>query len=130
MKKLLTIFAVLITYSSLASASESDSVDAWLSLVDTGDYAKSWEQAAPLFQTQISSAKWEEALSKVRAPLGAVLSRETSGVSEHTSLPGVPDGKYEVHIFQTKFGANSAAIETVTLTKAGEDWRVVGYFIK
>jgi hypothetical protein len=62
----------------------------------------------------------------VRTPLGAAVSR--SFLSQE-NLPAPPGG-YEVVKFRTRF-ANKAEplVETVTLEREGDSWRVVGVII-
>lgn len=105
--------------------------DAWLSLVDAGRYADSWENAAGYFRDSVSGAQWEQMLSAVRKPLGKVVTRKLKSKEYMTSLPGAPDGEYVVISYETSFTNKKSAIETVTpmLDKDGK-WRVSGYFIK
>jgi Protein of unknown function (DUF4019) len=108
-----------------------DSAGAWLTLVDAGQYDKSWDQAASIFKESLSKDQWVKALNNVRTPLGKVISRTSASTTYTTSLPGVPDGQYVVIQYNTSFENKKAAIETVTpmLDKNGK-WRVSGYFIK
>lgn len=102
----------------------------WLENIDAGKYSLSWKESAPLFQSRVSRHEWIKTLSQVRAPLGYVVSREVGSAIEHHSLPGVPDGEYIVITFKSSFAEKQSALETVTLSKANNDWQVVGYFIK
>lgn len=102
----------------------------WLKTVDSGEYANSWQEAAPLFQSRISSIEWVKALTQIRKPLGNVISRSIKNASKHKSLPSVPDGQYIVIAFGTSFDRKQSSIETVTLSKTSNEWRVAGYFIK
>lgn len=105
--------------------------DAWLKLVDAGQYGGSWDDAARLFKDAMSKADWEKALRGARSPLGKVVSRKVLSRTYAESLPGAPDGKYVVLRYQASFENKKAATETVTpmLDKDGR-WRVSGYFIK
>jgi hypothetical protein len=47
----------------------------WLTLTDAGDYARSWDAAAALFQASISKPNWATALANARQPLGGLISR-------------------------------------------------------
>ncbi len=105
--------------------------EAWLSLVDSGDYAASWKEAAPVFKEAVSQAQWEAAVKSVRSPLGKLESRELMGAKFTTTLPGAPDGEYVVIQFKAKFAQKAEAVETVTPMKDPEGaWRVSGYFIR
>jgi hypothetical protein len=46
------------------------------------------------------------------------------------TLPGAPDGQYEVLRFQSAFANKAAAVEILTLKREGDAWKVAGYFIK
>ncbi len=115
-------------------AAEQAAIEAaqeWLGLVDGGQYAESWEQAAEYFKNAVSRDKWEQSLKTIRAPLGELVSREVKSKKYETSLPGAPDGEYVIIQFKTSFKKKVSAVETVTpmLDKDGK-WRVSGYYIK
>ena len=58
-----------------AEDSATKSAESWLSLVDQGKYAESWDVAAKVFQGALTRDKCKEALGSARAPLGALVSR-------------------------------------------------------
>ncbi len=105
--------------------------ESWLSLVDSGQYAESWEQAAQLFRGAVQKEQWVRTMEAVRAPLGKNTSREVESTDYRTTVPGAPDGEYVVIQFRASFENKKSAIETITpmLDKDGR-WRVSGYFIK
>jgi hypothetical protein len=113
------------------TASAVKAAEAWLALVDAGDYAASWQEAAPVFKEAVSQPQWEAAAKSVRGPLGKLESRELLDAKFTTTLPGAPDGEYVVIQFKTKFAHKAEAVETVTPMKdpAGV-WRVSGYFVR
>ncbi|BFM05612.1 DUF4019 domain-containing protein [Halioxenophilus aromaticivorans] len=131
MKRLfLVVFAAVLSFS--VAADEPKAVDLatnWLKVVDAGKYAESWNQSGPMFQRQLSTKEWEQALTKVRTPLGKTLKRTVKTSNEYNSLPGAPDGEYIVVDLETSFQNKKAALETVTVRKTNDEWRVVGYFI-
>ncbi|MGB6995402.1 MAG: DUF4019 domain-containing protein [Thermoanaerobaculia bacterium] len=134
---LVLLAVVAFVLQPLAVAAESPeaeavkTAEAWLALVDTGDYSKSWETAAAYFKGALTKEKWEQALQGVRPPLGKVLSRKVKSKQYATSLPGAPDGEYVVIQFETSFENKTTAIETVTPMKDEDGkWRVSGYFIR
>jgi len=104
---------------------------AWLALTDTGDYPRSWNQAAGIFQASISKQNWENALQNFRKPLGNLVSRKVKSARYAASLPGAPDGEYVVIQYETQFENKREAMETVTphLEKDGS-WKVSGYYIR
>ena len=103
----------------------------WLAIIDKGEYAESWKEAAEYFKTAVPEDKWVQSLQAVRNPLGKLISRKVKSTAYMTSLPGAPDGQYVVIQFNTSFEHKKSAIETVTpmMDKDGK-WRVSGYFIK
>lgn len=103
----------------------------WLTMIDAGEYAKSWTEAADYFKAAVAQSQWEQSLQAVRQPLGGLVSREKKSAASMTTLPGVPDGEYVVMQFATSFANKHSAIETVTAMLAADgSWRVAGYFIK
>jgi hypothetical protein len=58
------------------------------------------------------------------SPWGAAGDRQTK------SLPGAPDGDYDIVRFNTEFANKHGAVETVVLTREAGGWKVDGYFIK
>ena len=131
MKKLILI--LFLCFSSFVWANQSlGSVTAkeWLNIIDTGNYAESWQKADSFFKSQLSQKKWDNALKGVRSPLGAVISRSKISTKMYSSLPGVPDGEYLVIQFQTEFQNKKSSTETLTLSKSSGQWLPVGYFIK
>ena len=102
----------------------------WLALVDSKEYKKSWQEAAPFFKDKVKEEQWSEMVASARKPFGVLKSRELSSVMYKTSLPGAPDGDYVVIQFKTSFTDKRESVETVTPMKADGIWRVSGYYIK
>jgi uncharacterized protein DUF4019 len=135
--RLLCAFFVILILSLAAAAqakpedAAKQSAAAWLAIVDSGKYAASWDETATTFKAALSRQQWEQALEKVRAPLGKVRSRNLKSATYTKSLPGAPDGEYVVIQYDTEFEQKASAVETVVpmLDKDGK-WRVSGYFIK
>ncbi|HUZ46675.1 MAG TPA: DUF4019 domain-containing protein [Terriglobia bacterium] len=107
------------------------SAEKWLRLIDEGNYAKSYTEAAAYFRNAVTQQKWEQSMQAVRKPLGKMVSRELKSKAYKTSLPGAPDGQYVEMHFGTSFASKKSAVETVIFKMdAGGKWRVVGYFIR
>ena len=109
----------------------TDAATPWLALVDSGQYAESWFQAASAFRGKVSKEQWKNALDSVRAPLGKVQSRQLKSATYTTSIPNAPAGEYVILLYETNFERAPGMIETVTpvLEKDGK-WKVSGYFVK
>jgi hypothetical protein len=105
--------------------------EAWLALVDAGDYGASWDDAAQMFKRAVSKEQWETMVQAVRPPLGQVESRTVKSAVFAATLPGAPDGEYVVIQLETSFANKKAAIETVTPMKDPDgEWRVSGYYVR
>jgi hypothetical protein len=107
------------------------SSDTWLTVVDSGKYADSWQEASQFFKAAVTKEQWQNALRGSRDPLGKVLSRKLKNATYAKTLPGAPDGEYVVIQYESSFEHKQSAVETVTpmLDKDGK-WRVSGYYIK
>jgi len=123
--------------SALKHSAEKAAVsaaNAWLTLIDNGKYKESWKETAAVFKSAVSEKQWEQALQKVRKPLGKNLSRKLISKIYHIFLGGAPNaprGKYVTIRFKSSFKNKKSAIETITpmMGKDGK-WRVSGYYIK
>lgn len=108
-----------------------DVSDAWLKLVDAGEYDKSWDEAAVYFKKAVTKEQLQKSLEAVRKPLGKCINRTVKSANYATSLPGAPDGEYVVIQYETSFENKEKAIETVTPMKDNDGkWRISGYYIK
>ena len=105
--------------------------DAWLKLVDAGNYGESWDAAAEYLRGAVSKDQLVKSLDGARKPLAQLKERKVKSKEFRTTLPGAPDGKYVIIHYETSFENKQSAIETVTpmLDKDGT-WRVSGYYIK
>jgi hypothetical protein len=119
------------TPKSAAEKAATSAAQAWLALIDDGNYVKSWQEASVFFQGAVTQKVWENAMESARKPLGKLVSREVKTTKSVTALPGAPEGQYVVMQFDTSFAGKKSAIETATfkLEKDGK-WKDVGYFIK
>ena len=138
-RRIVSLIAVLMIVAGVGSvAAESGkekaavvAAEKWVSLVDQGKYAESWNEAAEYFRNAVKPKQWEQAVQGVRKPLGKLVSRKVMRTTYTTALPGAPDGEYVVIEFMTTFENKKTAVETVTpkMEKDG-NWRVSGYFIR
>lgn len=102
----------------------------WVSLVDAKRWNESWAAAGTLFKSQMPQPRWASTIQPVRDPLGPVSSRTLKSITKSTSLPGAPDGEYEVIQFQTSFANKAAGTETIVIAHEASAWKVDGYFIR
>lgn len=114
--------------SASAAIVETDALQsarAWLALVDAGKWNESWSETGKAFRKLNTSKTWASVSEQVRIPLGAALSRSATG---QESVPAPPYG-YEMVKFRTSFANKADTIDTLTLTREGGAWKVVGYII-
>ena len=112
------------------STALADSVKHWLTLVDKQQYGDSWGEAGSLFRGGITERAWQARIAQVRGPLGAVVKRSVVGQKYTTTLPGLPDGDYDIVSFNTVFEHKAAAVERVVVAKEERGWKVNGYFVR
>lgn len=104
---------------------------AWLALTDAGDVQGSLKAGGKKFRQALEPDAWEEALKKVRAPLGTVTSRSVVATRFQDTIPGGAEGEYALVLFETDFTEAGTGHETVTLERESDGvWRVIGYFIR
>ncbi len=105
--------------------------EAWLALVDEGNYAESWSEAADYFRKALSEAKWVQTMDAFRKPLGKLVERKVESARFTPTMPGAPDGKYVIIRFRSSFQNKKSAVETITpMMDEDGQWRVSGYYIK
>jgi hypothetical protein len=115
--------------------------ESWLRLVDGGDYAASWDQAATVLKGAVRRAEWSDMVAGARAPLGGVASRRLKS-REYTERPPTTrmvggkvytwgNGRYVVIQYDVAFANRPSAVETV-IPVADPDgvWRVSAYSIR
>jgi hypothetical protein len=131
----LVVLLVALCQEPLADEAKEEAAtqasDAWLSLVDDGQYAESWRLAADYLRNAVGKEQWEYQMTAFREPLGRVLSRKLISRTYTRSLPGAPDGDYVVIQYASSFEKKASATETVTpMLDQDAQWRVSGYYIK
>ena len=106
--------------------------DAWLAIVDTGSYTKSFQQLPARIRAGGESAEksFVSWLRSRRAPLGNIVSRKVVRARFSHTIPSGPDGNYEFLDYETAFAHKKSALEIVTLTNESGHWQVSGYHIR
>lgn len=128
---LIALCCVPLCAQSEATEAAQQAAESWLALVDEGDYAGSWDEAAAFFQAQVPKQKWEGMLNQVRAPLGKTQSRKLKDAKYTAELPNAPKGEYVVIRYDASFENAASTVETVTPMKQEDgSWRVSGYFVR
>ena len=102
----------------------------FLFLVDTEDYAKSWEVSSETLKKMLTQEAWNEQITKIRTFLGPIIERVQHDVSYTDSASDVPPGEYVIMTFISRFELRDRVTETITLLLGDNDqWQVVGYFL-
>ncbi|MEO7634379.1 MAG: DUF4019 domain-containing protein [Sphingomicrobium sp.] len=110
------------------AVAESDAVRAardWLVLGDQARWKDGWLATASSFRKANTVERWADAATKVRVPMGALISR--IALSQE-SVPAPPAG-VEVVKFRTSFANKVDVIETVSLAREDAVWKVVGIYV-
>jgi Protein of unknown function (DUF4019) len=103
----------------------------WLAIVDSGQFAKSYDESARLFQSRVTKDRWLRQIKAGRPLFGKVIKRTLEAEQFTTTMPGAPDGEYVVIQFDTEFEKKKQAIETITpMKEQNGTWRVSGYFVR
>lgn len=120
-----------MTTNEEAEQAATVAAEAWLALIDRGEIAESWRQAATLFKAAVTEEQWQAALAAAASPLGKPLSRVLKSAQYVDELPGAPDGEYVVVEYATAFERKRNGTETITPMHDPDGvWRVSGYFIR
>lgn len=114
-----------VASSEAPNAEVVEAARRWLVLVDQGRWDESYKATGTAFRKLNTAQVWAIVSEKVRAPLGAAISR--TFVSQE-NLPAPPAG-YEVVKFRTRFANKAEAVETVSLDRENGGWHVVGVTI-
>lgn len=130
---LLLIIAPVLNKTPSQQVSEKSILAAaeFLFLVDTEEYAQSWEVSSEALQKMLSKEAWSEKITQIRTFLGPIVERIHQTITYTDSAIDVPPGEYVVMTFVSKFELRERVTETITLLLGDDDeWEVVGYFLR
>ena len=103
----------------------------FLFLVDTEEYAESWEVSSAALQAMLTQQAWSEKISELRSFLGPVVERAHQNIAYTDDAIDVPSGEYVVMTFVSKFELRERVTETITLLLGDDNrWQVAGYFLR
>ena len=86
-----------ISEKSLFAAAE------FLLLVDTEEYAKSWEVSSEILKKMLTQEAWNEQIAQLRTFLGPIIERTHYDISYTDSASDVPAGEYVIMTFVSRF---------------------------
>jgi hypothetical protein len=102
----------------------------WLTVVDQGNYGRSWDDAAAYFKSSVSRENWESMVKQVRDRVGKAGKRELVSATYQRDLPNTPKGEYVVIQYRTELAAGVMTETVVPMLDADGKWRVSGYFVR
>ena len=107
-----------------ASSQEAlPAIDAWLALMDHGDYGGTWETASADFHSTVPKQDWVSKGQSIRKPLGSVISRKLTSKKA--------TGDTFVATYDTSFAKFRSAKETVEFTREKDgSWKAASYLIE
>jgi hypothetical protein len=115
-----------VTPGDLKMAAEA--ADRWLKLMDQGKYGESWDISSNIFRYKLKKDEWIKAATKLRAPVGRMISRQLMNEIPKKNPTGLPEGLYMVLAYRSSFSNRPRAIELVTMVLSTNDqWKVLYY---
>jgi len=134
---LFVLFGMPALFGILAFAAEPDPAparkvaEAWMPLVDSAQYAESWEKAARSFRDAVTKDQWTDSASQARKPLGKFKLRRWVLAQYMKDPPNAPPGDYLLLQYNSDFENKLGATETVVMVnEEGKVWKPAGYFIR
>jgi hypothetical protein len=124
--------AMAVPPAQAAAISEATKAsDAWLKLLDQGNYGDSWDKEAKLARFNSSKGDWCKQTAALRTAFGPVVSRSMMQADYKTRIGrGLPEGQYVTIKYATSFVKQGGGIEEVTAMREPDgEWRSLGYYI-
>lgn len=122
-----TVPPVVDTQSDEDAARQS--VDAWLLLLDAGDYSEAYDATGTIFREEVTPEEFRTAMEERQAILGAVESRTLSSTQRLSIVPDAPPGDYFIFEIDGVYELRPNARERVTAVSESDGWPVVGIYL-
>jgi len=104
-------------------------IEAWLKLVDLGQYGTCWEQTGAWFKQGSHKDAWVKQMGAIRQAFGTLLSRKVKSVEYKTQIPRMPPGVYVNITYDSSFANVKDAYEEVGATYDDGKWQPLGYYV-
>lgn len=125
---MLALLAACTSDEVTPDESPQTAAEAFLSLIDQGDYQEAWTEASTLLRNNVDADQWAEHAASYRQPLGVVNHRVFKSVEFHDSLEDMPAGDYAFVFFDSTLSEDGSVSEMVGLMLDDDlTWRVIGY---
>ncbi len=122
-----TVPPVVDTQSDEEAARQS--ADAWLSLLDAGDYSAAYDATGSFFRKEVTAEEFLSKMEERQTILGAVESRTLDSMQRLSTVPDAPPGDYFVFEFDGVYELRPNARERVTAVSESDEWPVVGIYL-
>ena len=106
-----------------------ESVDAWLSLIDAGDFSGAYDATGSHFRDSVTAEEFRNSMEERLALLGTLESRALASTQRLTTVPDAPPGDYFVFEFDGVYELRPNARERVTAVSESDEWPVVGFYL-
>ena len=106
-----------------------NSVDAWLALLDAGDYPATYDATGSFFQESVTAEEFRNKMEERQTILGALESRTLSSTQRLSTVPDAPPGDYFIFEFDGVYELRPNARERVTAVSESDGWPVVGIYL-
>ncbi|MYH28908.1 MAG: DUF4019 domain-containing protein [Acidobacteria bacterium] len=103
------------------------SVDAWLVLLDAGNYSEAYDATGSFFRESVTAEEFQNKMEERQAILGAVESRTLDSTQRLSILPDAPPGDYFIFEIDGVYELRPNARERVTAVS--DEWPVVGIYL-
>jgi hypothetical protein len=119
-----------IDTSAAIRAADSSALH-WLKLLDSGQLATCWEQAATSLKQLAAQPIWEQSVHHDRARFGPLGVRQRITALYSTTVPNAPVGKYVFLEYRAQAASGAYVVDWVGEVLDGErGWRVASYVIR
>ena len=108
-------------------AAAADSAEAWLRLVDDGNFQAAWAAGASTLQVSGSPRVLAAAVAEGRGRFEPPATRSLIGFRMVRNPPNAAPGDYVLLRYRARPTEGPVLIETVSTKLEGSEWRVVGY---
>ncbi len=133
---ILSVLAIIFVpmYSNKPDKNKIEAASAaateFLTMVDAGKYADSWQISAAYLKKQIPQQDWQTKLSKIRESFGPLVERQLEDASFTAPAEDLPDSEFILLEYATQFKLKQMTEVVTVLQDTDNSWRVVGYFIQ
>ena len=105
------------------------SVDAWLVLLDAGNYSEAYDATGSFFRESVTAEEFQNKMEERQAILGAVESRTLDSTRRLSIVPDAPPGDYFIFEIDGVYELRPNARERVTAVSESDRWPVVGIYL-